>query len=137
MAISEIISVLLLLVIIVFCSSLATVAAYRWLELQRLDKLPTFKERFIIEDVWFKSVNDKKVSLTLIIRNTGKVDVTIIHCLVNNVFVQEMTPEELFLKPGQYKEIEVRLMNAWVPNELHKISLQTLRGKTFTIYDTP
>ena len=90
------------------------------------------QERFVIEDIWFRSVGNQRLS-TIYVRNGGEVDITIMFCLVDDVsFIT--TPDELELAPGEGGNFNITF--AWSPDTTYKVGIRSARGSTSTAYET-
>lgn len=133
-AVSPVISALLLLVITIFGSSIVTIVSLRWIDYQRTENLVTFKERLVIEDVWFKSYEGRNQDITIRVRNIGNIDITVLYCDVNH----NQFNLKLFLKPGQHGDIQLTGGGAqWYPGTNYTIIVTTERGNSFRTYETP
>jgi len=114
-AVSSVLSSILLIVVAVSAMSIATTATY----VITTNLRETMGERFIIEDVWFKSENQ----IATYIRNTGKVAVTINAVYINNV-PQPIT--ETTFEVGEHGWLNVTF--AWSSKTAYHIELVSKRG---------
>jgi len=130
---SPIISAMLLIVIVVAGFSLLYASTQGWIYAQRREELMAMQERLIIEDIWFRTINNKRNLITIYVRNVGLVDVTIIACTINDAFYT-ISPSKLELIPEEGGYLNVTF--SWIPNTTYKISLKTSKGSVITTYET-
>jgi hypothetical protein len=113
-AITPVLSSLLLTVVAVAAMSLAATAAY-----VISDNLhQTMGERFIVEDVWFKSGK-----ICIYLHNVGKVAISLTDVYVNRTS-QTIIPFTLEINQHRWLNITY----SWVPNSLYHIHVSTSRG---------
>ena len=118
--ITPILSSLLLTIITVAAMSLAASAAY-----VISDNLhQTMGERFIVEDVWFRTGG-----IDIYLRNVGQVDITVSHVFVNFT-LQPTLP--LALGIGQHGWLDVAYN--WTTGHAYNINIVTTRGNKVVDY---
>jgi len=120
--ISSVLSNLLLMVIAVAAMSIATTATYLITENLR----ENMSERFIIEDVWFKTGE-----IAVYLRNVGKTSIKVTAVYVNHTS-QLFTPLEFKLEVSEH-----RWLNAaydWDSDGTYHINIVTSRGTKFADY---
>jgi FlaG/FlaF family flagellin (archaellin) len=119
-AITPILSSLLLTVITVAAMSLAATAAY-----VISDNLhQTMGERFIVEDVWFRTGD-----INIYLRNVGEVDLTVSSVYVNFT-LQSTSP--FTLQVGQHGWLNVSF--TWASGKVYNINIVTTRGTKVADY---
>lgn len=120
--ISSVLSNLLLMVIAVAAMSIATTATYLITENLR----ENMSERFIIEDVWFKTGE-----IAVYLRNVGRTSIKVTAVYVNHTS-QLFTPLEFELEVSEH-----RWLNAtydWDSDDTYHINIVTSRGGKFADY---
>ncbi|MFQ6080398.1 MAG: hypothetical protein ACE5OW_01870 [Candidatus Bathyarchaeia archaeon] len=122
--ISPVLSSLLLTVIAVAGMSIAITATYVITGNLR----ETMGERFIVEDVWFKTGTDE---IAVYLRNTGKTTVKIAAVYVNYTS-QSFTPAPLELGLGDHGWLNVTY--SWNPGSIYYINIVTSRGTQVADY---
>jgi FlaG/FlaF family flagellin (archaellin) len=123
-AITPVLSSLLLTVITVAAMSLAATAAY-----VISDNLhQTMGERFIVEDVWFRTG-----SINIYLRNIGKVDLTISSVYVNFTLQSTLPSTSPFaLQVGKHGWLNVTY--TWASGKVYNINIITTRGTKVADY---
>ena len=114
-AVSPVLSNILLIMIAVSAMSIATTATY----VITTNLRKAMGERFIIEDVWFKSGNQ----IAIYIRNVGKVPITIGAVYINDI--PQPTAETTF-EVGEHGWLNITF--AWSSNTAYHIKLVSKRG---------
>ncbi|MCS7125228.1 MAG: hypothetical protein NZ932_07450 [Candidatus Bathyarchaeota archaeon] len=117
-AVTPVLSNLLLMVVAVAAMSVAAATTYVITSNLR----ETMGERFMIEDVWFNSVEGVN-RVSVYIRNTGKNAITISAVYINHTL--QPTPK-LKLEVGDHGWLNI--IYDWAPNSLHHINVVTARG---------
>jgi E3 ubiquitin-protein ligase DOA10 len=120
--ISSVLSNLLLMVIAVAAMSIATTATYLITENLR----ENMSERFIIEDVWFKTGE-----IVVYLRNVGKMSIKVTTVYVNHTS-QLFTPLEFKLEVGEHEWLSV--IYDWDSDGTYHINIITSRGTKFADY---
>ena len=120
--ISSVLSNLLLMVIAVAAMSIATTATYLITENLR----ENMSERFIIEDVWFKTGE-----IAVYLRNVGKISIKVTAVYVNHTS-QLFTPLEFKLEVGEHRWLNVTY--DWDSDGTYHINIVTSRGTKFADY---
>ncbi|RLI21886.1 hypothetical protein DRO54_02485 [Candidatus Bathyarchaeota archaeon] len=120
-AVSPVLSNLLLVVVAVSAMSIATAATY----VITTNLRETMGERFIVEDVWFKSGNE----IAIYIRNTGKASITIDTVYINQKLV---STTELRLNVGEHNWLNITY--AWSSGITYHIKIVSKRGTEFADY---
>ncbi len=122
--ITPVLSSLLLMVIAVAAMSIAITATY-----VITDNLhDTMGERFIVEDVWFRTGQ-----ISIYLRNVGKVSIKIVAIYVNHTS-QSFTPLEL----EEDKHGWLNVTYSWSSDSAYHINIVTSRGtKLVDYYDSP
>lgn len=123
--ISPVLSSLLLTVIAVAGMSIAITATYVITGNLR----ETMGERFIVEDVWFKTGTDE---IAIYLRNTGKTSIKIAAVYVNYTS-ESFTPLELGLKDHGWLNITY----SWDAGSVYHINVVTSRGTQVADYYKP
>ncbi|MEM2419414.1 MAG: hypothetical protein QXL38_00315 [Candidatus Bathyarchaeia archaeon] len=124
-AISPVLSNLLLMVVAVAAMSIAAATTY----VVTANLREVMSERFIIEDVWFN--NETGVSrISIYIRNTGKIAVTISAVYINNTPTSSFT--ELDLEIGNHGWLNIAY--SWESGKAYRIKIVTLRGSSVEGY---
>jgi len=120
-AVSPVLSNILLIVIAVSAMSIATAATY----VITTNLREAMGERFIIEDVWFKSGNE----IAIYIHNTGKVSITI-----DSIYINKKTVpiSDLHLDVGGHGWLNVTY--AWSSGTAYYIKVASKRGTEFADY---
>jgi len=118
--ISPVLSSLLLTVVAVAAMSIAITAAYVITGNLR----ENMSERFMIEDVWFKTGE-----IAVYLRNTGRIPVKIVAVYVNYT-AQSFTPLELGLSSHGWLNVTYN----WDPNRVYHINVVTSRGTQVADY---
>ncbi|MCK5592855.1 hypothetical protein KAI31_02030 [Candidatus Bathyarchaeota archaeon] len=120
--ISSVLSNLLLMVIAVAAMSIATTATYFITENLR----ENMGERFIIEDVWFKTGE-----IVVYLRNVGKISIKGSVVYVNHTS-QLFTPLEFKLEVGEHGWLNITYN--WDSDSTYHINIVTSRGTKFADY---
>ncbi|MDH5266854.1 MAG: hypothetical protein OEW62_04155 [Candidatus Bathyarchaeota archaeon] len=120
--ISSVLSNLLLMVIAVAAMSIATTATYLITENLR----ENMSERFIIEDVWFKTGE-----IAVYLRNVGKISIKVTAVYVNHTS-QLFTPLEFKLEVSEHRWLNVTY--DWDSDGTYHINIVTSRGTKFADY---
>lgn len=120
MAISPVLSNVLLMLIAVSAMSVAITATYVITGNLR----DTMGERFIVEDVWFKTGE-----IAVYIRNTGKTPIKIVAVYVNHT-LQSFTPLELGLSAHGWLNVTY----SWNSNSVYYVNIATSRGTQVVDY---
>jgi len=119
-AVTPVLSSLLLTVIVVAAMSLAATAAY-----VISDNLhQSMGERFIVEDVWFRSGG-----ISIYLRNIGEVDVSLSSVYVN--FTNQLIAP-LTLQMG--KQTWLNITYPWISGSLYYVNIVTTRGTKVADY---
>lgn len=122
--ISSVLSNLLLMVIAVAAMSIATTATYFITENLR----ENMSERFIIEDVWFKTGE-----IAVYLRNVGKISIKASAVYVNHTS-QLLSPLEFKLEVSEHGWLNVTY--DWDLGSTYHINVVTSRGTKFADYYT-
>lgn len=123
-AISPVLSNLLLMVVAVAAVSIAAATTY----VVTANLRETMGERFIVEDVWFN--NETGVNrISIYVRNTGKVPITI-----SAVYVNDAPAGFLRFDLGLDSHGWLNVTYPWVSNGVYRIKIVTLRGNSFEDY---
>ncbi len=118
--ITPVLSNLLLMVIAVAAMSIAITATY-----VITDNLhDTMGERFIVEDVWFRTSQ-----ISIYLRNVGKVSIKIVAIYVNHTS-QSFTPLEL----EEDKHGWLNVTYSWSSSSVYHINIVTSRGTKLVDY---
>jgi len=120
--ISSVLSNLLLMVIAVAAMSIATTATYFITENLR----ENMSERFIIEDVWFKTGE-----IAVYLRNVGKISIKVSAVYVNRTS-QLLSPLEFKLEVSEHGWLNVTY--DWDLDSTYHINIVTSRGTKFVDY---
>ncbi len=112
--ITPILSNLLLMVIAVSAMAIAITATY----IITGNLHDTMGERFIVEDVWFKTEE-----IAIYLRNTGKTPIEIVSVYINHV-AQSST--RVRLAPGDSSWLNITY--SWNPNSVYHINVATTGG---------
>jgi len=122
--ITPVLSSLLLMVIAVAAMSIAIAATY-----VITDNLhDTMGERFIVEDVWFRTGE-----ISIYLRDVGKVSIKIAAVYVNHTS-QSFTPLEL----EEDKHGWLNVTYSWSSSSVYHINIVTIRGtKVVDYYESP
>jgi len=122
--ITPVLSSLLLMVIAVAAMSIAITATY-----VITDNLhDTMGERFIVEDVWFRTGE-----ISIYLRDVGKVSIKIAAVYVNHTS-QSFTPLEL----EEDKHGWLNVTYSWSSSSVYHINIVTIRGtKVVDYYESP
>lgn len=117
-AITPVLSNLLLMIVAVAAMSIAAAATY----IITTNLRETMGERFIIEDVWFNNETGIK-RISIYIRNTGKVSITIPAAYINNT---STTFKKINLDLGGHGWLNITY--PWEPGCVYYIKVVTQRG---------
>ena len=124
-AITPVLSNLLLMVVAVAAMSIAAATTY----VITTNLRETMGERLIIEDVWFN--NETGVNrISVYIRNTGKVAITISAVYINGDSAQSFT--RLNLEPGDHRWLNITY--SWESGGIYRIKIVTSRGNSIEDY---
>jgi len=118
--ISPVLSSLLLTVVAVAAMSIAITATYVITGNLR----ENMSERFIVEDVWFKTGE-----IAVYLRNTGRIPIKIVAVYMNYT-AQSFTPLELGLSSHGWLSVAY----SWDPNRVYHINVVTSRGSQVADY---
>lgn len=118
-AITPVLSNLLLMIVAVAAMSIAATATY----FITTNLRETMGERFMIEDIWFHSAADVNY-ISVYIRNTGKVSITISAIYINNTRSQAFS--ELYLDLGEHGWLNITY--PWETSHIYHIKVVTSRG---------
>ena len=130
--VSPIVSSMMLIVIIIAAFSLLYAATDQWIRTQRREPMMAMQERFVIEDIWFRTDGGTKIA-TIYVRNGGEVDVTIMYSTANDVSYI-ISPSEVEIAPGAGGELNITI--PWVTDTTYEVTVKTERGSTTTSYET-
>ena len=131
--VSPIVSGLLLIVIVFAGFSMLYSITDSWIRAQRRNELFYMHERFIIEDIWFRTSSGTRTLVTIFIRNIGDVDLKITQCKIDDK-IYTNTPGELELSPDIARNMNVTFF--WSPETTYKIEFKTERGNFVTLHET-
>jgi len=124
-AITPVLSNLLLMVVAVAAMSIAAATTY----VITTNLRETMGERLIIEDVWFN--NETGVNrISVYIRNTGKVAITISAVYINGDLAHSFT--RLNLEPGDHRWLNITY--SWESGGIYRIKIVTSRGNSIEDY---
>ncbi|MEM1565797.1 MAG: hypothetical protein QW510_01740 [Candidatus Bathyarchaeia archaeon] len=124
-AISPVLSNLLLMVVAVAAMSIAAATTY----VVTANLREVMGERFIVEDVWFN--NETGVNqISVYIRNTGKVSITISAVYINNTPTYSFARLDLGL--GSHGWLNITY--PWESGSAYRIKIVTLRGNSLEDY---
>jgi hypothetical protein len=124
-AVSPVLSNLLLMVVAVAAMSIAAATTY----VVTTNLRETMGERFIVEDVWFN--NETGVNrISIYIRNTGKVSITISAVYINNVPAYSFTKLDLGLGDHEW----LNITHPWESGGIYRIKVVTSRGNNVEDY---
>ncbi|MFQ6085605.1 MAG: hypothetical protein ACE5OY_05005 [Candidatus Bathyarchaeia archaeon] len=110
---------LLLLVVVALMGAVLVWATGRFYSPEYLSAI---QERLAVEDVWFSGG-----SIQLYVRNTGKVDLTIVAIYVNDQLVSGESRYPLGVQQG----MSINLGSSWSPGESQEFLIVTERGSSF------
>lgn len=130
--VSPIVAALLIIVLVFVGFSMLYSISDSWMQAQKRNELLYMHERFIIEDIWFRTISGEK-TVTIFIRNIGDVDLKIIRCKIDDRSYTN-TPAELELSPDIAGNMNVNF--TWSPETTYKIELKTDRGNFVTLRET-
>jgi len=116
-AITPVLSTLLLTVIAVAAMAIATTATF----VVTSNLRDQMSERVVIEDVWFNNFTD---TISVYVRNVGKVEVTIPSVYVNQTSQSFTKPFNLNI--DEHKSLNI--LDTWTTGSLYYIDLVTARG---------
>jgi E3 ubiquitin-protein ligase DOA10 len=119
-AITPVLSNVLMMLIAVAGMSIALAATY----VITINLRDIMGERFIIEDVWFRSGE-----ISIYLRNTGKVSIRLVAVYINYM-AQSFTPLKLDVQSHGWLNITY----SWAPNLVYHIKLVTNRGTQIADY---
>ncbi|MCX8161694.1 MAG: hypothetical protein N3E44_01710, partial [Candidatus Bathyarchaeota archaeon] len=71
-----------MVVMVAALASMVLVAVNQWVYTQRGSTLKMMREAFIVEDVWFRRIDDRRI-ITVTIYNYGSVGLTVSRIYVN------------------------------------------------------
>jgi len=131
--VSPIISALLLVVIVLSGFTLLYAATNNWIRGQRRTEFGYLQERYVFEDVWFRTDGGTRTLVTLYIRNFGDVQITITECNINDG-EYTITPSELDINPDTVNSLNVTF--SWSPETTYEIELKTERRSFVTTFET-
>jgi len=124
-AVSPVLSNLLLMVVAVAAMSIAAATTY----VVTTNLREIMGERFIVEDVWFN--NETGVNrISVYVRNTGKVAITISAVYINDAPAHSFT--RLDLEPGDHGWLNVTY--PWESGGIYRIKIVTSRGNSIEDY---
>ncbi len=104
-----------------------------WMRAQKRNELFYMHERFIIEDIWFRTSGGIRNLTTIFIRNIGDVELNITQCKIDDIRYTN-TPGGLELSPDIAGNMNVTF--SWSPETTYKIEFRTDRGNVVTLYET-
>ncbi len=104
-----------------------------WMQAQKRNELLYMHERFVIEDIWFRTISGENTTVTIFIRNIGDVDLNITRCKIDD-FIYPNTPGGLELSPDFAGNMNVTF--SWSPETTYKIEFRTDRGNFVTLHET-
>jgi len=127
LAVSEVIGSLLMVVMVVALASIVLVAVNQWVYTQRGSILQMMREAFIIEDVWFRVIDDRRI-ITITIYNYGSVYLTVNRIYVNGTLALN---EGYSVEPSSHLSIDIDY--DWVDDTMYSIVVYTERGRVVRI----
>lgn len=127
LAVSEVIGSLLMVVMVVALASIVLVAVNQWVYTQRGSILQMMREAFIIEDVWFRVIDDRRI-ITITIYNYGSVYLTVNRIYVNGTLALN---EGYSVEPSNHLSIDIDY--DWVDDTMYSIVVYTERGRVVRI----
>ncbi len=134
--ITPVVSSLLMIVIVLAAFSIVWGVTNNWITRQRWETKMQMKERLLIEDVWFRRVDDTYL-ITIYVRNIGKIPVTIKEVYVDGKLF-EMSPSSLSLALKEGGFINVTKAGwTWSQNSTYRIKIKTERGTYVEVVSKP
>lgn len=127
LAVSEVVGSLLMVVMMVALASMVLVAVNQWVYTQRGSTLKMMREAFIVEDVWFRRIDDRRV-ITVTIYNYGSVGLTVSRIYVNGTLALS---GGCSVEPGGHLSIDVSY--DWVEDARYSIMVYTESGRVVRI----
>ena len=131
--ISPVVAALLLVVIVVAGFSVLYATTDNWIRAQRRNEFFYMQERFVIEDIWFRTSGGTRSLVTVFLRNNGGVDLNVTQVKIDDTTYTN-TPGGLELNPDLAGGMNVTF--SWTPDTTYKIELKTARGYIVTAYET-
>ncbi len=131
--VSPIVAALLMIVLVFVGFSMLYSISDNWMRAQKRNELLYMHERFIIEDIWFRTSGGSRNLTTIFIRNIGDVELNITQCKIDG-FIYTSTPAGLELSPDIAGNMNVTF--SWSPETRYKIELKTDRGNFVTLRET-
>ncbi len=104
-----------------------------WMQAQKRNEFFYMHERFIIEDIWFRTSGGSRNLTTIFIRNIGDVELNITQCRIDDISYTT-TPGVLEMSPDFGGTMDV--IFSWSPETTYKIEFKTERGNLVTLYET-
>jgi len=129
--VAPIISTMLLIVIVLIAFSILWQSIDAWLKWQRSTVIPSLKQRVVIEDVWFRTVDGKPTLITLYVRNIGDTVVNVTQVSINGAYYP-MEPRSLKLGIGEGGWLNVSC--AWSVGKTYEVKVFTDGGVSVEIH---
>lgn len=105
-----------------------------WMQAQKRNELFYMHEKFIIEDIWFRTISGENTTVTIFIRNIGDVDLIITQCKIDGFSYNNTIPGGLELSPGIAGNMNVTF--SWSPETAYIIEFKTERGNVIKLRET-
>ncbi len=131
--VSPIVASLLMIVLVVVGFSMLYSISDSWMQAQKRNELLYMHERFIIEDIWFRTSGGSRNLTTIFIRNIGDVELNITQCKIDDISYPTI-PGGLELSPDIAGNMNVKF--DWSPETTYKIEFWTDRGNFVTLRET-
>ncbi|MCD6443620.1 hypothetical protein J7L70_01290 [Candidatus Bathyarchaeota archaeon] len=140
-AVSPVVATVLLLALTVLAFSMIWEGVSSWISAQRGGMLQSIRERFVVEDVWFRVENGDRALVTVYIRNVGLTDIEIDDISLNgttmDMWVNGVQVDSVTIKVDAGVSIDLRADGwSWQPGAVYQMIIVT-RGGVSTVVCKP
>ena len=140
-AVSPVVATVLLLALTVLAFSMIWEGVSSWISAQRGGMLQSIRERFVVEDVWFRVEAGDKTLVTVYIRNVGLADIEIDEISLNgtvmDMWVNGVQVDSVTIKVDAGVSIDLRADGwSWQPGAVYQMIIVT-RGGVSTVVCKP
>jgi len=140
-AVSPVVATVLLLALTVLAFSMIWEGVSSWISAQRGGMLQSIRERFVVEDVWFRVEAGDRTLVTVYIRNVGLADIEIDEISLNgtvmDMWVNGVQVDSVEIKVDAGVSIDLRADEwRWKPGAVYQMTIVT-RGGVSTVVCKP
>lgn len=132
-AISPVVATVLLLALTVLAFSMIWEGVSSWISVQRSGMLQSIRERFVVEDIWFRLEDGDRTLVTIYVRNVGLTDIEIDEISLNgtvmDMWVNGVEVDAVRIRVDEEVSIDLRADGwSWRPGAVYQVVIVTRGG---------